>query len=581
MTILIEEPVMLVDEASTQEVPSDVSQPSPMPQPNAPRRSNHGESEITAQTLKKMLTSSIVDFGGSQDKHLHLAYSFLSTLLLALLSLSKVSFSQDCSDQTQDSETIIVDQSGEGQFTTVQEAIDSVPAKNSIWTHILVKPGIYKEKVVIPANKPCIVLEGNSASDTMIEWGDGGEVDESATFTLSAENFKAKNIGFKNLGKQENMQGCKINATTDILDGLPGYITAQGRNSATGDTGYIFKECSVEGTGTVYLGRAYKQYSRVVFYKSDLSSVVVPKGWNSWRYAGEEGSITFVENKCTGAGADRSERIKWEKTLSSEELDKLTDANTFINQDGTIVVDQSGHGQFTTVQQAIDSIPAKNNVWTRILVKPGIYKEKVVIPADKPCIVLQGRTASDTVIEWGDGGEVNKTATFTLYAENFKAKNIRFENTYNLKTPHGDRNSIRQAPAFQITSDKVSFYQCAFIGVQDTLTDFQGRHYFESCYIEGAVDFIWGNGQSIYKGCTINASTAILGGFTGYITAQGRDSATDTTGYIFEQCSVVGTGPVYLGRAYRQYSRVVFHKTHLSSVVVPKGWDPWTYVGRE
>ncbi|KAK3418725.1 hypothetical protein EUGRSUZ_H03296 [Eucalyptus grandis] len=261
---------------------------------------------------------------------------------------------------------------------------------------------------------------------------------------------------------------------------------------------------------------------------------------------------------------------------------------------------RSGHGQFTTVQQAIDSIPAKNNVWTRILVKPGIYKEKVVIPADKPCIVLQGRTASDTVIEWGDGGEVNKTATFTLYAENFKAKNIRFEVKvylanliyfpvlsenliipYNLKTPHGDRNSIRQAPAFQITSDKVSFYQCAFIGVQDTLTDFQGRHYFESCYIEGAVDFIWGNGQSIYKGCTINASTAILGGFTGYITAQGRDSATDTTGYIFEQCSVVGTGPVYLGRAYRQYSRVVFHKTHLSSVVVPKGWDPWTYVGRE
>ncbi|KAK3418726.1 hypothetical protein EUGRSUZ_H03297, partial [Eucalyptus grandis] len=324
-------------------------------------------------------------------------YSFLSTLLLALLSLSKVSFSQDCSDQTQDSETIIVDQSGEGQFTTVQEAIDSVPAKNSIWTHILVKPGIYKEKVVIPANKPCIVLEGNSASDTMIEWGDGGEVDESATFTLSAENFKAKNIGFKNtynentqrgdrssfkpasafqitsdkvsfyqcrfIGVQDTLtdfqgrhyfdscyiegaidfiwgngqsvyQGCKINATTDILDGLPGYITAQGRNSATGDTGYIFKECSVEGTGTVYLGRAYKQYSRVVFYKSDLSSVVVPKGWNSWRYAGEEGSITFVENKCTGAGADRSERIKWEKTLSSEELDKLTDTNTFINQDG-------------------------------------------------------------------------------------------------------------------------------------------------------------------------------------------------------------------------------------------------------
>ncbi|KAF8019353.1 hypothetical protein BT93_G0123 [Corymbia citriodora subsp. variegata] len=252
------------------------------------------------------------------------------------------------------------------------------------------------------------------------------------------------------------------------------------------------------------------------------------------------------------------------------------------NQDSvTIVVDQSGHGQFTKVQQAIDSIPAKNSVWTHILVKPGIYKEKVIVPLDKPCIVLNGHSARDTVIQWADSIEVVESATFTVNAENFKARNIKFQNTYNENTQPGDLNSIKPAPAFQTTADKVSFYECAFIGVQDTLSDLQGRHYFESCYIEGAIDFIWGGGQSYYQRCAINATAAILGGLAGFITAQGRNSDTDTSGYVFNEGTVMGTGTVYLGRAYRQYSRVVFSKTYLSNVVVPKGWDSWKYAGQE
>ncbi|KAI6692344.1 hypothetical protein NL676_020054 [Syzygium grande] len=227
----------------------------------------------------------------------------------------------------------------------------------------------------------------------------------------------------------------------------------------------------------------------------------------------------------------------------------------------TIVVDWLGQGQFTTVQKAVNSIPAPNSVWTRILVRPGFYKEKVTIPLNKPCIVLEGNTERDTIIEWSSAGEVDQSATFTLYADNFKAKNIGFKNTYNELTRRGDLNSIKPAPAFQVTTDKVSFYSCAFISVQDTLTDYQGRHYFNSCYIEGAVDFIWGGGQSIYQDCRINASTAILGGLAGYITAQGRNGLKDPSGYIFDRCYVVGTGPVYLGRAYRPHARVVFHKT--------------------
>ena len=58
---------------------------------------------------------------------------------------------------------------------------------------------------------------------------------------------------------------------------------------------------------------------------------------------------------------------------------------------------------------------------------------------------------------------------------------------------------ITWAPAALVNADKASFYECGFVGIQDTLTDLQGRHYFYNCYIEGAVDFIWGFGQSLYQ----------------------------------------------------------------------------------
>ena len=58
---------------------------------------------------------------------------------------------------------------------------------------------------------------------------------------------------------------------------------------------------------------------------------------------------------------------------------------------------------------------------------------------------------------------------------------------------------ITQAVAARIHGDKCAFFDCAFLGVQDTLYDSDGRHYFHNCYIQGATDFIFGNAQSIYE----------------------------------------------------------------------------------
>jgi hypothetical protein len=70
------------------------------------------------------------------------------------------------------------------------------------------------------------------------------------------------------------------------------------------------------------------------------------------------------------------------------------------------------------------------------------------------------------------------------------------QNSYNF--PH-DNNPRLPAVAAMITGDKTAFYQCGFAGVQDTLWDEAGRHYFKRCTIQGAVDFIFGSGQSIYE----------------------------------------------------------------------------------
>lgn len=68
------------------------------------------------------------------------------------------------------------------------------------------------------------------------------------------------------------------------------------------------------------------------------------------------------------------------------------------------------------------------------------------------------------------------------------------QNTYN----GGAKNRV-QALAAMVSGDKIAFYHCLFYGIQDTLCDFQGRHYYKACYILGAVDFIWGNAQTIYQ----------------------------------------------------------------------------------
>ncbi|GJN32075.1 hypothetical protein PR202_gb20549 [Eleusine coracana subsp. coracana] len=242
----------------------------------------------------------------------------------------------------------------------------------------------------------------------------------------------------------------------------------------------------------------------------------------------------------------------------------------------SIYVNRNGGADFKSIQEAIGSVPLGNDQWIRVHVAAGIYNEKVSVPQNKSFILLEGEGEYQTSIEWSDhaGGDSDTASspTFAVFATDFMARDIAFKNTYK-----GD-GQTSPAVAALVAGDRAS-YRCAFISLQDTLCDLEGRHYYEGCYVVGTTDFIFGNGQTIFQSCRI--STAAMPFPPGFITAQGRSGKDETTGFVFRDCTVDGVAPTYLGRAWRAYARVIFYRTDMSNVVVREGWDAWNYKGSE
>lgn len=63
---------------------------------------------------------------------------------------------------------------------------------------------------------------------------------------------------------------------------INGAVTAQGRASKDENSGFAFVNCTVGGTGRIWLGRAWRPFSRVVFLFASMTDIIAPEGWNDF-----------------------------------------------------------------------------------------------------------------------------------------------------------------------------------------------------------------------------------------------------------------------------------------------------------
>lgn len=240
----------------------------------------------------------------------------------------------------------------------------------------------------------------------------------------------------------------------------------------------------------------------------------------------------------------------------------------------TIIVDQTGNGDFTTIQKAINSVRDLGPAEALIKIKAGTYREKVVIPSSKHKISLEGENKNNTIITNNDfSGKLDsfneKMTTFNSYTLLVMGDDIKISNL----TIQNSSCNQGQAVSLHVEGDRFFIKNTDILGCQDTVYSAtnHSRQYFENCYIEGTTDFIFGQATVVFKNCTIKSLA------DSYITA----AATEIDrryGFIFLNCKLTakdGITKVYLGRPWRPYAKTIFINTEMGKHILPEGWNPW------
>ncbi|KAL1194120.1 putative pectinesterase/pectinesterase inhibitor 6 [Cardamine amara subsp. amara] len=238
-----------------------------------------------------------------------------------------------------------------------------------------------------------------------------------------------------------------------------------------------------------------------------------------------------------------------------------------------LVVAKDGSGHYTSIQQAVNAaakLPRRNKRVV-IYIKAGTYRENVVIKKSIKNVMVIGDGIDSTVVTGNrnvkDGTTTFRSATFAVSGTGFIARGITFENTAGPEK--------HQAVALRSGSDFSVFYNCAFKGYQDTLYLHSRRQFLRNCNIHGTVDFIFGDAAAVLQNCNIYALKP-MSGQKNTITAQSRKDPNENTGFVVQSSTVATASETYLGRPWRSYSRTVFMKCNLGTLLNPAGWLPWS-----
>ncbi len=292
---------------------------------------------------------------------------------------------------------------GSGTHTTIQSAIDTVQGGSKERTTIHIKPGIYKERLKIEKNKSPITLIGDGAnpSDVVLTFDLNAKsiatgttqpvgTSGSASVTLSASDFVARNVTFENsagdngqavalkvqgdrcvfencrfIGWQDTLcadggrqyfKNCYIEGRVDFIFGRStavfdhceihskngGYVTAA-RTTPEQTFGYVFLDCTLTGDGaSALLGRPW-QWDRgsnaaVAFIRCRMGPHIGAAGWSPWDPKNDhpENNTRYREYRSTdleGKPLDVSGRVKWATQLSDEDAKDFAIENVLRGED--------------------------------------------------------------------------------------------------------------------------------------------------------------------------------------------------------------------------------------------------------
>lgn len=279
----------------------------------------------------------------------------------------------------------IVAPDGSGDFFKVQDAIDAVPDFRKNRTHIFIKNGVYKEKLILPTSKTNVSLIGQNKEKTIItnddfagkknEFGEDMGTTGSSTFFIFGDGFNAENLSFQNsagkvgqavavrisadkvvfdnckfLGNQDTLylQGadsrqyykdCYIEGTVDFIFGAStaffdhctinakskGYITAASTKEHV-DYGMVFENCKLISNAekqSVYLGRPWRNHAKTIWINCYMGDHIKQQGWHNWNKPEAERTTFYAEYNSSGPGADGN-RVAWSKKLTKTQAMKFT-----------------------------------------------------------------------------------------------------------------------------------------------------------------------------------------------------------------------------------------------------------------
>ncbi|CDY65861.1 BnaCnng48920D [Brassica napus] len=279
------------------------------------------------------------------------------------------------------SDIVTVSQDGTGNFTNITAAVAAAPNNtdgSGGFFLIYVTAGIYEEYVSIAKNKKYMMMIGDGINQTVVTGNrsvvDGWTTFNSATFAVTAPNFVAVNITFRNTAGPEKHQAvalrsgadfsifyscsfeayqdtlyahslrqfyreCDVYGTVDFIFGnaavvfqncnlyprkpMPNQfnaITAQGRSDPNQNTGTSIHNCTIKPandlvssnyTVRTYLGRPWKEYSRTVIMQSYIDGFVEPVGWREWNGDFALSTLYYAEYNNTGPGSNTTTRVTW------------------------------------------------------------------------------------------------------------------------------------------------------------------------------------------------------------------------------------------------------------------------------